>query len=300
MTPTTTPNPNPQDPNPQQQIDPKVLAQVVDQVLASRQQPTQAQPQPQPVTLNVNGQPQTFADPNQITAAFNQKQQEIEQMRQQYQEAQAQLAQLSQQQTQPQPQTPQPPAVDMEKYIELLSKDPIAAANYIDEIRYGYNPVQVNQQALAKLIDLNNIQQANIFKDMVPEYEENQHNAEVLYQLLQRNNLAWTANNLRLAYDHAKNNGLLQTEETPQTSPYDMSYTQNPGNPYAQYQPQPQNPYAQFQPQASPYPNMMPPSIGRGNAGTFDANADIEAKFAGMSAAEMEQAIRKLENAGYR
>lgn len=226
-------------------------------------QPTQAQP----IVLNVGGQERTFADPTQAAAAFQQLQQERDAALRQAQEAAAYV--------QPQPQQASTeaakPAVDMEKYLDLLSKDPIAAADYVDQIRYGYNPVQTNQAALVKLIQVDRFQQSELFKSMNNDYEESNENASAIQTVMQRNNYPWTAETLQAAWQIAKANGLAKltpVEETQQT--------QVPQNQY----------YA--------------PSIGRGSGTYQEAIPDVISQAEKMSADELGALIQRLEKSGVR
>ena len=109
---------------------------------------------------------------------------------------------------------PNKPTFDEAKFVDMFTKNPVEAFNYIDEIRYGFpNAHQVLTQGLLMVEQQRRIIEANAFRDTADDFPNGDPRAaEALAQIVTANNLPWTRDNLMMAWNHAKNNGWIKPE----------------------------------------------------------------------------------------
>ena len=153
------------------------------------------------VTLMVDGQPYTFQNAEEASAAVQ------ETLNQQRAANQAQPAAT--------PDTPKPddkPAFDQNQYVSLMGSDPVGAANYIDQFRD--NAVEGDMQALKdKVQTTDRMLAAYQFKDSHPEFAFMQNGAQVIETIMKTSNWDFSPNNLEAALAIAQSRGQLPTRD---------------------------------------------------------------------------------------
>ena len=184
-------------------------AVVAEEVAKLGIKPGQAeQVKPEPLKINVGGQEYNFENQEKLSQALNQ-------MVQGYSNQMAQLqAQLE---AVPQPgqqvQGEDTPQFDMKQYVQMMEKDPLKAAEYVDSHRYFNgkveNPSTVIRESLIKSAELERVVAAYQFKDAHPEYQPTPQNAQKIEQIRQALNLPATFDGLEAAYATAITKGFL-------------------------------------------------------------------------------------------
>jgi hypothetical protein len=208
------------------------------------------QPQgPQPWKVAVQGREYTFNSPQELSqaleATFNQFQNTL----------------ASQQ---PAPAAPLPqhadetPKFDVERYIDTMKQNPIAAQEYLDSHRYFdgkvEKPSELIKNQLAQADQNARLLAVYQFKEAHPEYQGNQQAAGVINKLREELNLPFDFNGLEAAYALARQRNMIQV-------PAQYPNGAQPGQPGQFQQPPPQNPFAQQQPPQPPNPYIPnPPS----------------------------------------
>lgn len=211
-----------------------LLRTVVQEEVAKVGQPQgQAQQtQPEPLKLTIGGQEYTFENQAALSAALNQTfagySQQMAQLQSQIQETQTQGQHV---------QSDDEPKFDMKQYIEMMEKDPIKAANYVDSHRYFNgrveNPAEVIRNGLLEAQELKRVVAAYQFKDAHPEYVPTPENAQKIESVRQALNLPATFDGLEAAYATAITKGFIPDPRAEQFRQAQQQQLQQP-----QYQPQ--------------------------------------------------------------
>lgn len=164
-----------------------------------------------PIRVNLNNQEVLFTDENQLAQTIASLQQERD-------EARERAAQLAAQSGRPDPSTivnnqDQAPKIDMERYVELLGKDPVAAFDYVDSFRTGIpNYGKVVPALMSEVVQLSRWQHSETFKAENPDYYPSQKNSEVMSNIMAQNKIPWTSQGLQQAYAVANMNGWLEAD----------------------------------------------------------------------------------------
>jgi hypothetical protein len=148
---------------------------------------------------------------------------------------------------------------DKAAYMELQQVDPILAANYLDQFRFGLNsPAEVPQtfqRMNANAMEYEMAREVNNFKAMAPDFPGSQAAVDAVMQTLRANNIPFKAENLRMIHNELANRGVYQRVPVNQgMQPGQQFATPQPGQ---QFQPQiPGQPPAQlvipnFEPQGN-------------------------------------------------
>jgi hypothetical protein len=174
---------------------------------------------------------------------------------------------------------------DKAAYMELQQVDPILAANYLDQFRFGLNsPAEVPQtfqRMNANAMEYEMAREVNTFKALAPDFPGTQAAVDAVMQTLRANNIPFKAENLRMIHNELATRGVYQRVATQPQYQMPQPGAQPPqpmipGQPPAQliipsFEPQgnygfgpngfgsaPQ-PAAQFQPPAPQPPQYAPP-----------------------------------------
>jgi len=181
--------------------------------------------------------------------------------------------------TAPPPGQPNKPVFDEAKFVDMFTKNPVEAFNYVDEIRYGFpNAHQVLTQGLLMVEQQRRIIEANAFRDAAEDFPNGDPKAaEALANIVTANNLPWTRDNLAMAWNHAKNNGWIKpvVNETPVAPQPTMN---------ANVLQMDRNPDGTFRGKAGI------PTAPRGNS--FDPSPELD-KFRGLPLEEMEKVLKR-------
>jgi hypothetical protein len=195
----------------------------------------------EPLKINLAGQDYSFNSVEEMQAALNTALSSVA-------ENQAVLLQqLKDANESQQEKTPNAPKLDQEKFLEMLTKDPIAAMEYVDEFRYG--PTKVNpaiQQELQRVQQLEAQLTAYRFINSHPEFENTDANAATLRQIAGKLNLPLDFQGLESAYTVGRSYGFFNA--TPQA---------------------PQEPSGRFQQNSTPV--SAPPTVNRGGNSYTDS-----------------------------
>lgn len=115
---------------------------------------------------------------------------------------------------QPAAQTPSTPQFDKEKYAKLFLENPLDAAEYLDEIRFGVaKPAQVLKTVIQ---DVGAIEQSNAVQQFISntaDYEATPENFHALASYMQQYGLPWNYNGMKLAFGQAKLDGKIRTSD---------------------------------------------------------------------------------------
>ena len=210
---------------------------------------------------------------------------------------------------------------DKKEYFSLLEKDPLNAAAYVDQHRFGVkDPVEYINTLAKDLEEQRKVTAIYQFKERHPEYPGGAHNAQVVEKVLEKIGLGYTPEGLEAAWALAKESGIAQVAR-PQQLPgqgygYPPGYTgygpgqmappngqtftpqqhqqrQYPyaagpyGTPSGPMDPRFMSPYGQgFAPQA-------PPMLGRGG---MEPSPDVIDMAEKMSPDQLQEMIRRLES----
>lgn len=106
------------------------------------------------------------------------------------------------------------PKFDNAKFADLVQKDPIAAFNYVDEIRYGADrvPEAVKQQG-AQLTHLQQQLTAYQFLNAHQEFQNTDDNARMLYGIMNNLGLGMDLQGFESAYRVGLANGLFRNSK---------------------------------------------------------------------------------------
>lgn len=180
-----------------------LVTQEVNKALAAAQapgtQPT-AQTTPEGYKVNLWGQEQTFKDSAEL-------QDFLEKFMQNAMESVKPAPQAA---AQPQAQNPSRPRVEVEKYVELLAKDPLEAERYKNLQVYGVeDPIMLVASQVAQLKQsqqqtyLHSV--AEQFKKLTPDFPVDDPQAGIaLSSAAQRLNIPMTAEGLQATWNHLK------------------------------------------------------------------------------------------------
>ena len=213
---------------------------------------------PEPVKINLGGQEYTFNSHEEMTTAINNTFAAVSQ-----QQA-AVLAQLEEARAkQSQGDNSNLPGFDQEKFVKLITENPIAAFDYVDEMRYGPDriPPKVKQE-LAEMESMKGQLTAYRFMNAHPEFHNDDKNAAQLRGIAQSLGLPMDFNGLESAYRVGRANGITFQAPEDQTQ---GRFTQQSNNMHN-----------------SP---AAPPAINRG--GNNLPEADVEAYLQGRSNEEL-------------
>lgn len=101
-----------------------------------------------------------------------------------------------------------------EKYYELLGKDPLLAADYLDGARYGVSPEQVREVwvgAVHNSTEAAVVLQAALFEARCPDYPSTPEASDAL--LKQLGDRRVSADNMELAWNELKRQGVITPKE---------------------------------------------------------------------------------------
>ncbi len=105
---------------------------------------------------------------------------------------------------------------DKKKYFEMLAEDPKAAADYIDEYRYGMPSSEVKarldrSQSVAERIQLQN--EYDAFAASIPRGSLDTEDATKIHNYMEQNRFPVSAVNLKLAYYELRESGQIKPKE---------------------------------------------------------------------------------------
>tara|TARA_R110000868_G_scaffold4119_7_gene25017 strand:+ start:846 stop:1607 length:762 start_codon:yes stop_codon:yes gene_type:complete len=209
---------------------------------------------PEPVKINLGGQEYTFNSHEEMSTAINNTFAAVSQ-----QQA-AVLAQLEEANSkQNSGDNSNLPGFDQEKFVKLITEDPIAAFNYVDEMRYGPDrlPPKVKSE-LAEMESMKGQLTAYRFMNAHPEFHNDDKNAAQLRGIAQSLGLPMDYNGLESAYRVGRANGISFQAPEDQTQ---GRFNQQSNNVHSS--------------------TPTPPSINRG--GNNLPEADVEAYMNGLS-----------------
>lgn len=222
---------------------------------------TPATSEPQQFKMNIAGQEMTFSTPEEASNAVNA----------------ALLQATTQQQAQPQTQgrqvtddngTRQWSKEDQAKYVDLLTTNPVAASEYVDEFRFGVkNPTELikqNIQATQQMATQFTIDQ---FVSSNKDYTPTPENAAAMQQVLTElggGRPVITPTSLEAAYAIADRRGLIKKEQQQQRA-------NREDNPYLR----------------------TPPAAGR-TAANFSANPSFDEQVENMTADQIEGLFSRM------
>lgn len=168
---------------------------------------------PDPITLDIGGQKYTFKDQEELNANIGAA---FKNLTEQNATLMAQLEEQVRQQSQ-KPESQDSPKVDYDKFASLIQKDPAAAFDYIDEIRYGPNKVPAAVSTLAEQLYQTQRQlDVYAFLNNHPEYQNTDKNAAALKIVMDNLNINPDLRGLEVAYRTAKAYGITFEETEPQ------------------------------------------------------------------------------------
>jgi hypothetical protein len=111
------------------------------------------------------------------------------------------------------------PAFDRERYAELFLKDPLAAADYLDEIRFGMQqPTKVLKTVIQDVGAMEQSLAVQQFMSAAGDYEPTPENFRALSETMAAYALPWNFNGLKLAYTQAKADGRIRTSDDAEPS----------------------------------------------------------------------------------
>lgn len=169
---------------------------------------------PDPITLDIGGQKYTFKDQEELNANISSA---FKNLTEQNATLMAQLEEQVRQQTQNQDSTDSP-KVDYDKFASLIQKDPTAAFDYIDEIRYGPNKVPPAVSTLAEQLQQTQRQlDVYAFLNNHPEYQNTDKNAAALKSVMDNLSLNPDLRGLEVAYRTAKAYGITFEDSSTQS-----------------------------------------------------------------------------------
>jgi hypothetical protein len=222
-------------------------------------------PTPSQIKMNIAGQERSFNSTEEASEFMNAT---LAAQQQAIAAAQAQVHQGTKVTADDQMKAPTRPKADINEFANRLRDDPAAAFDYVDEMRYGGNPVKIMQELYAKQQAQEQVLAAYQFRDDHPEFPRTPENAQALMQIVQAHNLPFTYDGLELAYSVARQRGLVKTEESGEES--------SP------------------EPSRVPRRNIAPPRVGRG---TGDGGGpDILDQVEDMSASDIAKIISRFES----
>jgi hypothetical protein len=134
---------------------------------------------------------------------------------------------------------------DKAAYMELQQVDPILAANYLDQFRFGLNsPAEVPQtfqRMNANAMEYEMAREVNTFKALAPDFPGTQAAVDAVMQTLRANNIPFKAENLRMIHNELANRGVYQrVPVNPSPTPsYQPPMYGTPGQPQPQIPGQP-------------------------------------------------------------
>lgn len=102
---------------------------------------------------------------------------------------------------------------DHNKYLELLSKDGVAAADYLDEQRYGESRQQLQakwNKSIETANDVIQMREINRFHQAATDFPGTPEASETLLRHLESNNMPVTAANMALAYGELRASGAIK------------------------------------------------------------------------------------------
>lgn len=178
-----------------------------------------------PISINLGGQEYTFKSREEMQATLNNA---FASVAQNQAELMSQLeAATTQRNSQGAPQNTAP-QLDRDKFVELIGKDPIAAFNYIDEVRYGPSRVAPElHNELSRLRNVESTMTAYRFTQTHPDFENNNENAAKLRAIATNLGLQMDYNGLEAAYTVGKSYGVFGQQQI-QHAPQQANNTQAP------------------------------------------------------------------------
>jgi len=172
----------------------------------------------EPVKLNLGGQEYTFSSQEEMQATLNNA---FASVAQNQAVLLQQLEEATQKQGGGQSNDPASPQFDKDKFVKLISENPIAAFDYVDEMRYG--PAKVApaiQQELSRLQNVEATMTAYRFTQSHPEFENTNDNAAKLRAIAQNLKLGMDYESLEAAYTVGKSYGVFgQPQQQQNTQP---------------------------------------------------------------------------------
>lgn len=179
--------------------------------------------------MNIAGNEYSFTTPEEASAAMNNLLLQQQQLREQQNNQGRKVT------------SDETPAFDMKTYVDKMASNPMDAAEYLDEARFGVkNPSQVFKSMMQKQQEQEQ-QNAMLARELAsyqfiqthPDYIVSTENANAIDQMVKQHQLPWTPQGLEAAYLIAKQKGLMKAEEAPAPqAPVYTPQTQAPYNPY--------------------------------------------------------------------
>ena len=275
----TTPVPTPVDPQ---------IAQLIDQEAARLA--AAAPGAPTTVRIPVAGREIEFQSPAEIGEAITRLTAQMQQQQAQLHQFQAAASQQPQGAASPQAGAyvtgQDRPKVDMERYVALIQQDPLAAAEYVDELRYGVEkPSDLIKSKLQEIEEVRQILVAEAFKSMHPEFPGGAQLGNTLDQIRTKMNLPFNTLGLEAAYALAKERGIFPDFRALAAQQAQQQAAQQQQTRYGV------PPHVNGVPVPAAMPTLAPPMLGRSAHGPQDS--DMTAKLWGMTADQISSMLER-------
>ena len=269
-------------------VDPQI-AQLIEQESARLAAATPGATAPSSLKVPVAGRDIEFRSAAEIGEAFTQLTAQLQQQNarlQQYQSAASQEPSPAQQ-AGSYVTGQDRPKVDMERYVALIQKDPVAASEYIDELRYGVEkPSEMIRAKLQEVEEVRQVLVAEAFKSQHPEFPGGQF-GNVLNTVREKMNLPFNTLGLEASYAFAKERGLLPDFRALAAQHQQQQMQQQQQQyPYQPAGPQGVAPRVNGMALPSAVPNLAPPALGR-TAHTPASEGDVLSKAWDMTADQL-------------
>ena len=165
------------------------------------------------IKLTLGGQEYTFASQDEMQATLNNA---FSSVAQNQSDLMRQLEEASANQNYKGNSANSGPELDKDKFIKLINEDPIAAFNYMDELRAS--PAKAEQETRLRQVESNLI--AYRFIQTHPEFQNTDDNALKLRSIASNLGLGVDFNSLESAYTVGKSYGIFgQQQNVTQTTP---------------------------------------------------------------------------------
>lgn len=212
---------------------------------------------PDPIKINLGGQEYAFNSREEMETTLNNT---FAAVTQQQAAVLAQLEEATKQQNlaQQNQNSPAAPVFNQEHFVKLITENPMAAFDYVDEMRYGPEKISPKiKQELAEVEEMRNTLTAYRFLNAHPEFHNDNANANQLRGIANSLGLKTDYAGLESAYQVGRANGMFQPQAPPEN----------------------QGRFAQNSP-------SVPPTINRG--GNSLPDQDVEAYMNGLSNAQLQ------------
>ncbi len=172
------------------------------------------------------------------------------------------------------------PAWEFNTYVEKMGKDPREAQDYLDEHRFGFNPVKkmrkLEKQLAEAQIEIENSRRervANGFRDAHPEFPGSPESAAVIDHVMQNMGYEFNPAGLEAAYAIAQTKGWIKPlNQQQEDMPAPPGHQQGPAQPTFGRQ------------------TNVPPRVGRSAS---NVEPDIFAQAENMNADQLEALLQR-------